>query len=148
MQLPFSDIIALGITSETESILIINVYNPCDKPILSELFNHLREHIHQQNYHIIIMAGDFNCHHPLWNPREYIVHDEEADTLVEMAAELGLNLMIPAGTVTYPNGGTEGTAIDLVWGNDEAVYRLLKCHIAEDHDHGSDHLPIETVLTI
>jgi len=33
-------------------------------------------------------------------------HDVEADTLGETAAELQLNLLLPAGTVTYPNVAT------------------------------------------
>ena len=26
--------------------------------------------------------------------------------------------------------------------------RIIKCKIAEEHDHGSDHLPIETVIAL
>ena len=58
---------------------------------------------------------------------------------------MGLTLLIPAGSITYPNAGT---AIDLVWGNNEAARKLLKCRIAIDHDQGSDHLPIETTLAM
>ena len=94
---------------------------------------------------MFILAGDFNTHHPLWNPTEYLYHDEEADTLVEVAASLGLNLMLPSGTITYPNAGT---AIDLVWGNNEAMVHTLSCKIADQHDHTSDHLPIETTIAL
>ena len=62
---------------------------------------------------------------------------------MEMITELELDLLIPAGTVTYPKAGT---AIDLVWGNDEAKNRTIKCQIAEKNDHASDHLPIETII--
>src|SRR5216117_1473010 len=60
-----------------------------------------------------------------------------------MMAELELDLLIPAGTMTYPKAST---AIDLVWGNDETKNRIIKCQIAEKNDHGSDHLPIETII--
>ena len=89
------------------------------------------------------MAGDFNCHHPAWNPPRYTRHDEEADKLIDLATDLGLNLLIPPGTITYPNAGT---AIDLVWANETAYTRMMKCGIALSHDQGSDHLPIETWL--
>jgi hypothetical protein len=35
----------------------------------------------------------------------------------------------------------------LVWGSHAAEAKLLKCQIADKNDHGSDHLPIETLLT-
>ena len=57
------------------------------------------------------MAGDFNCHHPMWNPSQYIRHDEEADKLIDLAADLNLSLIIPLRTVTFPNAET---TIDLV----------------------------------
>jgi len=124
-------------------MLIVNVYKPCDKKIITELHNYLQNRLTTRKYTIIIIAGDFNTHHPLWNPSEYPRHDEEADTLVEMMAELEVDLLIPAGTITYPNAGT---AIDLVWGNNEAKNRIIKCQIAEKNDHASDHLPIETII--
>src|SRR5579859_5239257 len=70
-----------------------------------------------QNFSAIIIAGDFNCHHPLWNLVGYIRDNEEADALIEMMAELA----IPSGTVTYPRAGT---AINLVWANDEAMHQV------------------------
>ena len=94
---------------------------------------------------MVLLAGDFNCHHPLWNPRHYLVQDEAGDELVESVSDLNLELLLPPGTITYPHAKT---AIDLVWGNNNAALRLLKCHIASDKDLGSDHLPIETVIAI
>ena len=148
MSLPFSDVTAIRLAvknANKKPYLIINVYNPCDKSIISELHEHLRNTIDIQSYAMIIMGGDFNTHHPVWNPAGYTRHDEDADALVDMMAELGLNLLLPPGTITYPNAGT---TIDLVWGSSEAVDRALKCKIAENHDHGSDHLPIETTIAV
>src|SRR5271170_3068589 len=143
---PLADVTVVRITPQSAGpVLVINVYNPCDESIISELHSFLIKHTSRQKYETVIMAGDFNCHHPLWNPRGYTTHDEDADALVEMAAELGLYLLIPAGSITYPNAGT---AIDLVWGNNEAARKLIKCRIATDHDQGSDHLPIETTLAV
>ena len=56
-----------------------------------------------------------------------------------------LTLLLPAGTVTFPEAGT---TIDLVWGNKKAEERLINCQIARDNDHASDHLPIETTLNL
>jgi hypothetical protein len=131
------------ITKDPSPMLIVNVYKPGDKDIIPELHEYLRTRLAARSYSIIIIAGDFNSHHPCWNPREYTNHDEEGDKLLEMMLELELNLLIPAGIITYPNADT---AIDLVWGNDEAKNRIIKCQIVEENDHGSDHFPIETII--
>lgn len=67
------------------------------------------------------------------------------NALVEMMVELELRLLLPPGIITYPNADT---TIDLIWGSNEAVNHLLTCRIAKDHDHGSDHLPIETTIAM
>ena len=146
IELPFTDVVALRIhsrNSQEPPALIINVYNPGDKAIIRELHEELQK-IHFDSDALVILAGDFNCHHPLWNPENYPRHDDTADHLVELATDLGLTLLIPPGTVTYPNAQT---AIDLVWGNHSAEARLLRCQIAEQNDQGSDHLPVETCLS-
>jgi len=142
IEIPIPDIVALRITPtdhEEQALLAINVYNPCDESIVQKLHEELKRVDTSQV--AIIMAGDFNAHHPMWNPVEYLRHDEVANDIIDLAAELGLTLLIPPGMVTYPHAST---AIDLVWGNQEAAERVIKCRIAEENDQGSDHLPIET----
>jgi len=146
MALPINDVTAITLnTLHEKPSLFVNIYNPCDKNILSELQEHLRKNFNTRDYNMIIIGGDFNTHHPLWNPNGYMRHDDEANTLVDMMAELGMNLLLPSGTITYPSAGT---AIDLVWGNNEAVNKTITCRIAEEHDHGSDHLPIEIKVAL
>ena len=59
----------------------------------------------------IIIAGDFNLHHPLWNPSDRHDYDAEADTLINTMSQLRLKPILPAGTVTFIRAKT---AIDLV----------------------------------
>ena len=33
------------------------------------------------------MAGDFNLHHPLWNPPNYPTQDSEANMLIDIIAQ-------------------------------------------------------------
>src|SRR5438045_9739580 len=56
-----------------------------------------------------------------------------------------MRLLIPPGTITFPKAET---AIDLVWGNSQAENNILKCQVATNSDHGSDHYPIETIIQI
>jgi Endonuclease-reverse transcriptase len=58
----------------------------------------MRQHIQEQNYNAIIMTGDFNLHHPLWNAQDYDIHDAQGDELIEMMADAGLKLLLPACT--------------------------------------------------
>src|SRR5579859_7940001 len=64
--------------------------------------------------------------------------------------EANLRTLLPPGTVTFPTfNETGGTAIYLVWGNENAEDILLKCHtIEQTNDHGLDHHPIEIVLDL
>ena len=144
--LPLNDTTAIWImTMDSNPTLIINIYKPCDERIIPEIHKHIQEHLSTHRYDAIIIAGDFNVHHPVWNPEGYTRHDEEADALIEMMAELNLNLLLPPGTITYPNAKT---TIDLVWADDHTSHRVIKCQIAKDHDHGSDHLPIQTIIDL
>ena len=143
---PFSDVTAIALTTgDGKPHLIINVYNPCDHSIILELHEYIRNNIDARDYGIIIVGGDFNTHHPAWNPEGYTRHDDVADALVDMMADLELTLLLSPGTVTYPNAGT---TIDLVWGSIEAANRTITCRIAEYHDLNSDHLPIETTIAM
>jgi hypothetical protein len=69
--------------------------------------------------------------------------------LVVGASDLQLKLLLPPSTITHPSENpSDGTTIDLVWGNhDEAEEILLKCDTTTtSNDHRSDHLPIEILL--
>lgn len=145
LNIPLTDVVVLRITpaSGKEPMLVINVYNPGDESIIQSLHEELKKIPGNKNS--IIMVGDFNSHHPSWNPPGYLVHDSSADDIVDLAAELGLILLIPPGTITYPNANT---AIDLAWGTSDIENALVKCQIASDNDQGSDHLPVETWISL
>ena len=91
------------------------------------------------------MLGDFNLHHPLWNPPDYDTYDREAEDLIDLMAINGLDLILPAGTITFPR---YSTTIDLVWGNAQMEEKVRRCKVAHNHDHSSDHFPIITTLDL
>jgi len=80
----------------------------------------------------------------LQNPQLYTRQDSLSDGLLDMMAENGLSLLLPPETITFPR---TSTTIDLVWGNKEVEESIVKCQIAEERDHGSDHYPIEIELS-
>jgi len=137
------DVTAIQIPTEPKPTLIVNIYKPSDETTISAIHQSLQAHLKNKDYDTIIIGGDFNLHHPLWNPEGYLQQDDEAETLIDMMTDMNLNLLLPPGTITFPDADT---TIDLVWGNDSTVERTIKCQIAEGHDHGSDHLPIQTII--
>ena len=148
IQVPIDDVTAVAIQTaeDLKPTLIVNVYNPEGRTnSLAPLKQFLQQNVSSNRYNTVLVLGDFNLHHPLWNQQEYHVHDSKADELINIMLENNLNLLLPPGTVTHPIGET---TIDLVWGNDTAEQRIMKCGIAEKHDHGSDHLPIQIMLNL
>src|SRR5271155_1369686 len=143
--LPDVTAVAINTTNNPKPTLIINVYNPGDQNLITPLTEHLQQNIDPSQYHAIVIAGDFNLHHPLWNPPQYIRRDTQADELIDGMLEQGMQLIIPPGTITFPPAKT---AIDLVWGNEQTANSVIKCQIATENDHGSDHLPVETILDL
>ena len=75
--LPFTDVVAIQLETskqhEEPPTLIINVYNPCDDSLIQQLQDELQK-VKVKQDSTIILAGDFNCHHPLWNPPGYLEH--------------------------------------------------------------------------
>jgi len=69
--IPVHDVTAICLRTEgcTKPHLIINIYNPSKEEVITPLIEYVAQHISPQHYHAIIMLGDFNLHHPLWNPR-------------------------------------------------------------------------------
>ena len=117
VRIPFHDVTAVAITpnNNDKPTLLINIYKPGDKNTIPPLRQYLARHLRPADYANIIILGDFNLHHPLWNPQNYAKRDNEADELVEMMEELHLRLLIPPGTITRTTtNAIGGTTIDLV----------------------------------
>ena len=149
--IPINDVTAITIDIEghVKPTLVMSIYNDQSGCLINELRDYLHGNLNTEDYGTIIIAGDFNLHHPLWNAEGYRVHDSKADDLVEMMGEQGLRPLLPCGTITFPTPNEQGgTSIDLVWGNENAELSVLRCRISEDNDHGSDHYPIEICLNV
>jgi endonuclease/exonuclease/phosphatase (EEP) superfamily protein YafD len=148
-----TDVTAISVTPKPpllQPTLIINVYNSHDQTLPASLHTLLTQDVCLQNYGAVIIAGDFNLHHSLWNPQGYLVQEPEAEMLIDTMMNANLRPLLQAGTVTFPTNNKQGgTAIDLVWSNEEAENLIIKCHTIEaNNDHTSDHLPMEITLNV
>src|SRR5579859_625440 len=78
--IPYKDITAISIMPSPpfiKPILIINIYNADNNTLIDEMDNIMHQHVNIQDYEVVVLAGDFNLHHPLWNPIGYTKHDVE-----------------------------------------------------------------------
>lgn len=129
------DIQFLDLTSGSETLKFINVYNQKDqigrrgKTIDSHLLN-------AQISPKVVIAGDFNLHHPLWEPDSKATPDSEA--LVEWIEDNELSVLNSPGEGTFYRSNMEKlTTIDLTLASHSIVHRINDWQVIKDI--GSDH---------
>jgi len=88
-----------------------SIYNPRDnETLLQALLNR------PAPAHPVVLAGDFNLHHPLWD--RFGRYERKAEALLELALQWDLDLRTPAGTITRALQGTQQgrtSTIDYFW---------------------------------
>jgi ribonuclease HI len=152
-QIPIASpyITAALLTLPTRQILVASIYiPPADRLARTNTINHLQR-LYQQtqgNKRIdVIFLGDFNLHDQLWGGDDVPETDQgEADELIDLMGEIGLSSLLPRGTKTWQNRGTEST-IDIILASTELAEDRLICQISPT-DHGSDHRAIQTTFDI
>jgi ribonuclease HI/exonuclease III len=135
-------------TKAATKIYIHNVYNPPrSSDYRTSCLPHLRTALsaHQEGEQIIL--GDFNLHHELWGGLTVRERDPESDDLIDIMEEYQLSSLLPADTVTYDDKNAQ-TCIDLCYGTQDLIDRVIKCGVDHEMDHNSDHLPITTILDL
>jgi hypothetical protein len=135
-------------TEAATKLYIHNVYNPPrSSDCRTSCLPHLRTALsaHQEEEQIIL--GDFNLHHELWGGLTVRERDPESDDLIDIMEEYQLGSLLPADTVTYDDKNGQ-SCIDLCYGTQDLVDRVVKCGVDYEMDHNSDHLPIITILDL
>ena len=145
------DLSTLTLHTKIGPIHIHNAYNPSpatgQPSVIGALHNALAEYPNQKH----VVVGDFNLHHPMWARPDYDHRHEEADDLIRVAEDHGLELLTPPGTITYEKHtgrGSQQTTIDLAWATAEVTDLLVRCQDRRDWMHAADHIPILTELDI
>ncbi|PWU91525.1 putative Endonuclease-reverse transcriptase [Trypanosoma cruzi] len=62
-----------------------------------------------------LLCGDFNMHHPQWEPFLETSPSEVAAESLELCTDVGLTLVNTPGEITYARGTRERSCIDLTW---------------------------------
>ncbi|PWU84265.1 putative Endonuclease-reverse transcriptase [Trypanosoma cruzi] len=63
----------------------------------------------------LLLCGDFNMHHPQWEPFLENSPSEVAAEFLELCTDAGLTLVNTPGEITYARGTRERSCIDLTW---------------------------------
>ncbi|KHJ32561.1 hypothetical protein EV44_g4324 [Erysiphe necator] len=142
------DITSISLETEKGKVYITNLYNP---PPLShrskelKTLKYLPEILSKEGHHILV--GDFNLHHPRWGGQRVVSHHTLAEDLIEILAHKDMELVLPEGTITWSNRGSQST-LDLIFIFKELEDSVTRCELAKELEASSDHIPITTQLTI
>ena len=103
----------ITIQSNSQDIDIVNIYNPPDNNLNINEFKH---YFSQINNNYLIM-GDFNGHHPLWEPQKNPTPNLTGRTIYNLLDEnISLCLATPPNLPTHTYGfGGETSTIDLIF---------------------------------
>jgi hypothetical protein len=152
-----SDITAIKITTTTQSLIIINVYNDNgNNDSINTLSDTWMEHentwLGNQDTKIIIL-GDFNQHHSIWESRtnSHLTSLDRLlnpllDLIINMHLEMALLCNIP--TLEACNTGN-WTHPDNVWCCMDLPSPFITCNVdASLHPVYTDHLPIVSTIDL
>ena len=132
-------------TPPTEAAIkfyIHNVYNPPrSSDHRTSCLPHLRTALSAYQEEEQIILGDFNLHHELWGGLTVRERDPESDDLIGLVEDFQLGSLLPTGTITYDDKNAQ-SCIDLCYGTQDLVDRVITCNVDPSMDHNSDHLPI------
>lgn len=144
------DITAIKIWTAESQTLIFSVYippvplfasdNTSAEPALTAIQNTISNATQDgQRSTSVILAGDFNRHHPTWGgnhiPPRFI---EDAIDLVNFFQTNRLHGCLPRGTVTYWSLNRPGRNSTIDQTVTDCPDRLVKCHLYHEN-YGSDH---------
>ncbi|KAJ1301816.1 hypothetical protein OPQ81_009044 [Rhizoctonia solani] len=148
---PSSNVTALKIQTPAGSILICNVYNPCnDNTPLPHVSSLLRAH-HSQ----VIMLGDFNQHHPDWDEscNAHLFTSSALDLaqpLLDLISNAPLMMALPRDTPMLQSTSSKNfMRPDNVFMSAPLAKTLISCDTApSSHPPCTDHFPIVTILDL
>ena len=154
-----NDLTAVQIDSGNCKLTIFNIYNDCNHSntltCLQRFVNEERNKILGGDNSYMIWGGDFNRHHPLWDRDEddrlftpQALQDAEA--LLEMVANEGLDMALPKGELTLKHMVTNlYSRPDNVWCSTELSPMIVRCEVdVYLQPPCTDHFPIVTILDL
>ena len=163
LEIQSGDVTAIRIKGVWGKISIFNIYNDCKHDSTIELLTkYHRAHMVElmgttetQDKHHLLWVGDFNRHHPYWDAPEnngLFTRGalEQAETLIQALAEVGLEMALTAGTPTHEHYVTKRwSRLDQVFTSEHTLETIERCEaLPEEQGINTDHFPIITDLNL
>ena len=161
---PSGDVTIITIHGDWGDLTLYNIYNDCVtnttihqlEPFARSLAaNQSRGNADNTATQPMIWLGDFNRHHPHWDdPADTRLFTrlaiQNAEILISVVAELGLDMALPAGIPTHlHNVSKKWSRLDQVFISEEYIDAVLICEaLADEPGVNTDHLPILTSLDL
>ena len=154
-----NDITGIQLKGPYGSLSIFNIYNNCTHSRNeARLCNYIQDNtnlILATDNHHMILAGDFNWHHPLWD-RDEDVHlftsqaDRFAEGLIGLVATYGLVMALPKGIPTLKHMVTgRYSRPDNVFNTISISDFITRCEVVPSlHPTSTDHFPIVTNIQL
>jgi len=159
LDFPSSNVTIVQIIGLWGKITIFNIYNNCDNSDTIKLLANYYGRNQAQLEHVdsgtanILWLGNFNHHHPLWDdPNDEHLFTTKAvhaaEKLIEVIADIGLELALPCGTPMHQHNATKAwSRLDQVFLLEHSDHMLISCNTQTDlQGILTDHLPIITIL--
>ena len=154
-----NDLTAIQLKMGNRKMMIINIYNACTHSrTLTWLWQFMQEehfNIGEGNNNHVLWCGDFNRHHPLWDDEadERLFTPQvtrEADILIGMIADEGLEMALPRGIPTLKHMVTNlHSCPDNVWCSPDLIPLITCCDVdSYIQPLCTDHYPIITIIDI
>ncbi|OBZ77095.1 putative RNA-directed DNA polymerase from transposon X-element [Grifola frondosa] len=156
ISIPSPDLTAITISTNSTPVHIFNAYIEGDKDRALHALSRATQHLTPETLEgRIIWAGDFNRHHPLWDSEanNHLFTTENLDraqVLLNMVAELGLEMTLPQGIPTLEAARTKNlTRPDNVFCSDSITDAIISCNtVPELRPTKTDHMPIHTTVDL
>ena len=163
LEIQSGDVTAIRIKGAWGRITIFNIYNDCKHDNTIEMLTkyhriHATELLgtaETQDEHHLLWVGDFNRHHPYWDvPENNGLFTrgamEQAETLLQALAEIGLEMALAAGTPTHEHYVTKRwSRLDQVFATEHTLETIEQCEaLLDEQGINTDHFPIVTTLNL
>ena len=147
IDIPTANVTGVRVTfnAGSQPVNFINVYNKHDSQTLV-LVRDLVQRFANQPTHLL---GDFNAHHPAWNPAGYEGTTElETEELVIQLLQNNYSMVSAKGIPTR-YGYNSATTIDLYWLSSKVEhYDSAFCSVDDEIDTTSDHRPLHLFMKV
>lgn len=156
--MPSPDITAIQLSGGFGRLRLFNIYNACEH---SKTLDKLDEYLSSTNpdandssptYDMWI--GDFNRHDPMWEDpaHQHLFtrrHLNDADILISLLADYGMDLVLPPGLPTLEHMRTKARhRVDQVFCSSEITSAVMRCDVLPDRPPCTDHFPVITILDL